>query len=213
MVDVVDEGSVVVELGVLVLVVVVGVAPVVVVVGVVVVVVVVVVVGAGAVVVVVGAGAVVVVVGAGAVVVVVVVGGGGVTAVAEAMTGDMGGPGGLLGDIPSGALLLAYGVQVRLRGLPETTSVSFVVSSTSMLIDSPVAVNGPIVPAGLGTSSVRPAVGTGFGMERTKLVTLGEIDDGLAPMASTELWTVPLRVVLPKAAAADTNDAGIFTWV
>lgn len=77
--------------------------------------------------------------------------GGGVL-VAVAMIGDIGDASGLLVVMPSGRLLLGYAEQLRARGFPETLSMMFVLSSTSMLMEPPLEVNGPIVVASVGKS-------------------------------------------------------------
>ncbi len=77
----------------------------------------------------------------------------------------------------------------------------------------PVAVNGPTVAGLEGTTRVIPEDGTGLGIGTSKGMPPREIDEGVAPAASTVVDMVPERVKLPRAAAAEAIEDGIGTCI
>lgn len=143
-----------------------------------------------------------------------VVGVGDPPAVAMAMIGEVASlVGGTVDVIPSGAALFVYEVHVRASGLPETVKVNLAAEASVTSIGPPEAVNGPTMPAGLGRSRVSPVVGTGDGMGDVKEIDGGLIMAGVAPVALTVVVADPARSVLPRAADADTREAGTLTTV
>ena len=132
--------------------------------------------------------------------------------VARAMMGAMGSLG-RPDPNPVGCVLLGKAVQVSANGLPETSRVSEALLSSVMVMPVDVAVKGPTVAAGDGRSSGRPPLGIELGIGTLKLKGPSVMLAGVAPVASTFVVAVPLMAVLPKAAAAETRDAGIETTV
>jgi len=132
-------------------------------------------------------------------------------AVAVAMTGEAFAAVGADETIPVVSELLGYGVQVRLRVLPEMTSPSEMAGSTVSVIAPPEAVNGPTVPAVEGRTSDRPVDGTGLGIGASMVMGAAATDAGVAPVASTLRLAVPVMAEFPRAAAADTMEFGSST--
>jgi hypothetical protein len=130
-----------------------------------------------------------------------------------AITGEMGEPGGAEEVMPVDALLLVYGLQVRPRSLPDTTSVSWTTGSSVSVMASPVAVKGPTVPGVDGRFSVMPVDGIGLGRGTLMAMSPAEIVAGLAPLASTLTTAVPEIAVFPSAAAAEAIEDGMVTCV
>ena len=104
-------------------------------------------------------------------------------------------------------------MHVRLSGLPETSRVKLAILSCDTVMLPPLAVKDPSVPAELGSSSVRPLLGTGLGMGTSKSIAPVDMVEGVAPVTSSSAVAVPEIDVLPKAAAALTRLAGIETVV
>ena len=125
-----------------------------------------------------------------------------------AITGAALAPAGAVEEMPVGAVLFGYGLQVRLRVLPDTTSASEMAGSTVMLMVPPEAVKGPTVPGVEGRLSVRPVDGTGLGIGALMVIGGAATDAGVAPVASTLTWAVPVMAEFPSAAAADTIELG-----
>ena len=71
-----------------------------------------------------------------------------------------------------------------------------------------VAVNGPTVAGVDGTSRVTPDDGTGFGIGMSKAIAPVEIDEGVAPVASIVVVSVPVSEVRPVASASCTIGGG-----
>jgi len=129
-------------------------------------------------------------------------------AVAVAMTGEAFAAVGAEEVIPVVSELLGYGVQVRLRVLPEMTSPSEMAGSTVRVMAPPDAVKGPTVPGVEGRFRVRPVDGTGLGIGALMLIVGAATDAGVAPVASTLRLAVPVMAEFPRAAAADTMELG-----
>jgi hypothetical protein len=106
--------------------------------------------------------------------------------------------------IPVATLLFGYGVQVRLRSLPDTTNVKEIAWSTVRVIAPPEAVKGPTVPGVEGRTKERPVDGTGLGIRA--LIAMGGAASvaGVAPVASTLIVALPAMAEFPSAAAAET---------
>lgn len=102
---------------------------------------------------------------------------------------------------------------MRARGLPDTSNVRLALESSSTVMVPPVDVKGPSVPAGLGRSRVIPLAGTGLGMGTLKLMVPLVKVAGVAPDTSSWVVADPARAVLPSAAAAVANAAGMFAIV
>jgi hypothetical protein len=130
-----------------------------------------------------------------------------------AITGETGEPEGAEDTMPVGALLLVYGLHVRLRSLPDTTNVSWTIGSRVSVMASPVAVKGPTVPGVEGSSSVMPVDGTGLGRGALMAMSPADTVAGVAPVASTLTTAVPVIAVFPSAAAAEAIDDGMVTCV
>jgi hypothetical protein len=130
-----------------------------------------------------------------------------------AITGEALAPPGALDTMPVGAALLGYGLHVKLRSLPDITSVNEMAGSTVSVTWPPVGVKGPMVPADDGRSKVRPVAGSGLGMGT--LMSMGPDDTvaGVAPTASTFTTASPTIAELPRAAAAPAIDDGSVSWV
>jgi len=130
-----------------------------------------------------------------------------------AITGEMGEPGGAEDTIPVDALSFVYGLQVRLRSLPDTTNVSWTIGSRVSVTVSAVAVKGPTVPGVGGRFSVIPVDGIGLGRGALIAISPAATVAGVAPVASTLTTAVPVIAVFPSAAAADAIDDGMVTCV
>jgi len=127
---------------------------------------------------------------------------------ATAITGDTSAPDGGEDTIPVAALLFGYGVQVRLRSLPDTTNVRAIAGSTVRVTAPPEAVNGPTVPGADGSTRERPVGGTGLGIGALIAIGGAATEAGVAPVASTLSAAVPVMAEFPNAAAAATMALG-----
>ena len=81
-----------------------------------------------------------------------------------------------------------------------------------MVIELPVAVNGPSVAGDEGTFSGTPELGMGFGYVMLMASPWSGIVAGVAPVASSCVFAVPDNVGA-MAAAAEAKEAGRFTLV
>ena len=143
----------------------------------------------------------------------VVVGGGGVAPFPRAMTGAVTAPTGLDVTIPVGSRLFGYVLQRRSRMLPDTSRLNWMAASWVTMMPPPDAVKGPIVAGDEGRLSGSPEGGTGEGMGTSKLMVPVDMDEGVAPEVSIDVVAVPLSVLLPRAAAAETMLEGRSTVV
>jgi hypothetical protein len=128
--------------------------------------------------------------------------------VAAAITGDAFAADGGEDTIPVWALLFGYGLHVRLRSLPDTTSVRLMAGSTVRLMAPPVAVKGPTVPGVAGRTRARPVDGTGLGIGALIMMGGAATEAGVAPVASTLRLALPVMAEFPSAAAAPTIALG-----
>ncbi len=138
------------------------------------------------------------------------VGGGGLPVPAVAMIVEMGRPGGVLSEKPDGNVLLGYEEQVKsISPMPSPSmSVVFETGSSLTVMLELVAVKGPTVAGVDGTSSATPEGGTGSGRGMSNAIDPVESDDGVAPVASMVVDSVPVREVSPVASASCTTAAG-----
>ena len=127
---------------------------------------------------------------------------------AVAITGDAFSAVGADVTMPVATLLFGYGVQVKLRLLPDTTRLKDTAGSTVRVMAPPEAVNGPTVPGVEGRTNARPVVGTGVGMGALIVIGAAARLAGVAPVASTFNVAVPSIEEFPKAAAAETMELG-----
>ena len=104
-------------------------------------------------------------------------------------------------------------MQLRLRLLPDTSSVNCTSASSVMVMSLPVAEKGPMVSAEDGNASCSPDDGTGLGMGASMVNVPVDSDAGVAPEASTVAVALPVMALLPRAAAALTMLAGRSTVV
>ena len=107
-------------------------------------------------------------------------------------------------------------MQVTVKGgrgvVPEPSSVTVTWGAWLIVIEPPEAVNGPTVDGAEGADNVRPDAGTGLGMGTLKLIAPDVRDEGVAPLASSVVVTVPL-IEFPSAVAKETTLGGITSWV
>src|ERR1019366_4887347 len=112
---------------------------------------------------------------------------------------------------------MSLGYEEQCRSMTPMPAMSLNVTSVAVPTDRVmlllVAVNGPTVSAGDGTSIATPDDGMGLGIGTSKATAPVGIDEGVAPAASIAVEMVPSIDVRPMALICCTTDAGSWACI